>query len=194
MWNQGKIIWYIKSKHYYSVEWIISVPRKGRRHLHASKRNKRNIYSLALIYTGNLVHSAIVSWDIWESIGGKINSPMDHWVGNTNGQSEGLVVGVGAPWPVHLEGVEECYILEPLVIRVRLVDEGCHSFLSKKSGTVLQATKEQTISTQVWKIPLGRIIINMLQERLEEAVGVYAKTILFPRGWGNISLCRRVVR
>ena len=29
----------------------------------------------------NLVHSAIVSWDFWESIGGKINSPMDHQVG-----------------------------------------------------------------------------------------------------------------
>ena len=30
----------------------------------------------------NLVHSAIVSWDFWESIGGKINSQ------TTNGQSE----------------------------------------------------------------------------------------------------------
>ena len=43
---------------------------------------------------------------------------MDHRVGTIDGQSEGLqVVGVGAPWPVYLEGMEKCYILEPLVIR-----------------------------------------------------------------------------
>ena len=40
------------------------------------KVKQRNIYVLALIETGNLVHSAIVSWDFWDSIGGKINSPM----------------------------------------------------------------------------------------------------------------------
>ena len=70
---------------------------------------QRNIYGLALIDTGNLVHSAIVSWDFWESIGGKMKSPMDHHVGTANGQSEGLqVVGVGATWPVYMEGMEEC--------------------------------------------------------------------------------------
>ena len=42
---------------------------------------------------------------------------MDHQVGTDNGQSEGLqVIGIGAPWPVYLEGMEECYVLEPLVI------------------------------------------------------------------------------
>ena len=33
-------------------------------------------------------------------------------------QSEQLqVLGVGEPWPIYLEGMEECYILEPLVIQ-----------------------------------------------------------------------------
>ena len=61
------------------------------------KVKKRIIYGLLLIDTGNLVHSTIVSWDFWEFIRGKINSPMDHQVGTANGQSEGLqVVGIGA--------------------------------------------------------------------------------------------------
>ena len=37
--------------------------------------------------------------------------------------------------------------------RARLVDEGCHSFLTKRLGTVLRATKNKMISTQVWRIP-----------------------------------------
>ena len=42
---------------------------------------------------------------------------MDYKVGTADGQSEGLqVLGVGEPWPIYLEGMEECYILEPLVI------------------------------------------------------------------------------
>ena len=37
---------------------------------------------------------------------------------NADGQSEGLqVLGLGEPWPIFLEGIEECYLLEPLVIR-----------------------------------------------------------------------------
>ena len=41
---------------------------------------------------------------------------MDYKVGTTDGQSEGLqVLGVGEPWSIYLEGMEECYILEPLV-------------------------------------------------------------------------------
>ena len=43
---------------------------------------------------------------------------MDHRVGTEDGQSEGWqVLGVGESWPIYLEGMEECYILEPLVIR-----------------------------------------------------------------------------
>ena len=67
---------------------------------------------------GNLVHSAIVSGEIWEPIGGKINSAIDYKVGITDGQSKGLqVLGIGEPWPIYLEGIEEFYILEPLIIR-----------------------------------------------------------------------------
>ena len=43
---------------------------------------------------------------------------MDYKVGTADGQSEGLqVLGLGEPWPIYLEGMEECYLLEPLVIR-----------------------------------------------------------------------------
>ena len=72
-----------------------------------------------LIDTGNLVHSAIVSGEFWEAIGGKISNSMDDKVGTADGQSEGLhALGVGEPWPIYiyLEGMEECSILEPLVI------------------------------------------------------------------------------
>ena len=95
-----------------------------------------------------------------------------------DGQCEDLqVIEVGGPWPIYLKGMEECYVLEPLVIwglshsmnlgmpflqkynlnmicmeeevalmpvkdrsasRARLVGGGCHIFLSKTSGTVLQ--------------------------------------------------------
>ena len=60
----------------------------------------------------------IVSGEFWEAIGGKISNSMDYKVGTADGQSEGLqVLGVGEPWPIYLEGMEECYILEPLVIQ-----------------------------------------------------------------------------
>ena len=45
--------------------------------------------------------------DFWEAI-----------EGTADGQSERLqVLGIGEPWPVYLEEMEECYILEPLVIK-----------------------------------------------------------------------------
>ena len=45
------------------------------------KVKQRNLFGLALIDTGNLVHSAIVSGEFWEAIGGKINSFLDYKVG-----------------------------------------------------------------------------------------------------------------
>ena len=43
---------------------------------------------------------------------------MDYKVGTADCQSEGLqVLGIGEPWPIYLEGMEDCYILEPPVIR-----------------------------------------------------------------------------
>ena len=43
---------------------------------------------------------------------------MDYKVGTADGQSEGLqVLGIGEPWPIYLQGMEECYLLEPLVIK-----------------------------------------------------------------------------
>ena len=79
---------------------------------------QRNIFGLVLIDTGNLVHPAIISGEFWEAIEGRINRSMDYKVGTADGQSKGLqILGIGEPWPIYLEGIEECYLLEPLVIR-----------------------------------------------------------------------------
>ena len=44
----------------------------------------------------------------------KISNSMDYKVGTADSQSEGLqVIGIGEPWPIYLEVMEECYILEP---------------------------------------------------------------------------------
>ena len=59
-----------------------------------------------------------VSKEFWEAIGGKISKSMDFKVGTADGQSDGLqVLGLGEPWLIYLEGMEECFILEPLVIQ-----------------------------------------------------------------------------
>ena len=64
------------------------------------------------------MHTSIVSGEFWEAIGGRVNHAMDYKVGTAEGQSKGLqVLGLGEPWPIYLEGIEECYLLEPLVIR-----------------------------------------------------------------------------
>ena len=173
---------------------------------------QRNLFGLALIDTGNLVRFAIVSGEFWEAKGRKICNSIDYKVRTADGQSEGLqVLGVGEPWSIYLEGMEECYILEPPVIRglshsvnlgisflkrnnlelicmevevglmpirdgsasrARLVNGRCNSFVNRRSRKVWRATKEQRISTQVWRIPHEKININVLRERLEEDVGV----------------------
>ena len=72
---------------------------------------------LGLIDAGSFVHSAMVSCEFWEAIGGQISNSMDYKVGSADGQSKGLqVLGIVEPWPVYLEGMEECFIQEPLVI------------------------------------------------------------------------------
>ena len=60
-------------------------------------------------------------------------------------------------------------------LRAWLVERGCHSFIRKKLGRVLKATKDQMISMQVWRIPLEKIGFNTLSKRPEETLGVYAK-------------------
>ena len=65
------------------------------------KVKQRNLFGLALIDTGNLVHSAILSGEFWQAIGGKISNSMDCKVGTADGQSKGLqMLGIGEPWPV----------------------------------------------------------------------------------------------
>ena len=41
------------------------------------KVKQRNIFGLALVDTGNLVHTSIVSGGFWDAIGGKISKTMD---------------------------------------------------------------------------------------------------------------------
>ena len=63
------------------------------------------------------VHFA-VSGEFWEMIGGKMRKSMGFKVGTAFGQSDGLqVLGIGDPWPIYQEGMEECFILEPLLIQ-----------------------------------------------------------------------------
>ena len=70
--------------------------------------------------------------------------------------------------------------------RARLVDGGCNSFINRRSGRVWRATKEQKISTQVWRIPPEKITINVVRERPEEAVGVYTQEeSSIPAGMGK---------
>ena len=74
---------------------------------------------------------------------------------------------------------EEEVALKPVkdrsALRAWFVDEGCHSFISLRSGKVLKPTKAQRISTQAWRIPCEKICINAVSERLDKAVGVYAQ-------------------
>ena len=64
------------------------------------------------------MHTFIVSGEFWEVLKGRINQTMDYKVGTADGQSKELqVLGIGEPWPIYLEGIKECYLLEPLVIQ-----------------------------------------------------------------------------
>ena len=86
-------------------------------------------------------------------------------------------------------------VKDVLTSRARQVDGGGHSFLGKKSGMVSKATKDQMISTQVWRISWERISINTLSERPEEAMRVLKRMpVPFPQEWGNIFPCRGIVR
>ena len=56
---------------------------------------------------------------------------------------------------------------------MRLVDGRCNSFVNRRSG-------------KVWRIPREKININILRERPEEDVGVYAQEeCLTPAGMGK---------
>ena len=80
-------------------------------------------------------------------IGGRINRTMDYKVGNADGQSEGLqVLGLRESWPIYLEGIEKCYLLEPLVIRglSHTVNLGI-TFLQKNSLKLVCTDEEVTL-------------------------------------------------
>ena len=66
------------------------------------------------------------------------------------------------------------------------MDGNCSSFKHRRSGRIWRATKAQEISTQAWRIPLDKISINILQDGVEENVGVYAKEqCSIPAGMGK---------
>ena len=72
---------------------------------------------------------------------------MDCKVGMADSQSKGLqVLGLGEPWPIYLEGIEECYLLEPLVIRglSHSVNLGI-SFLQKNQLKLICTKEEVTL-------------------------------------------------
>ena len=51
---------------------------------------------------------------------------------------------------------------------------------------MLKTTEEQLILSQVWRIPREKFSINTLNERPEEATGVYAKeNCSIPAGMGK---------
>ena len=111
------------------------------------KIKQRNIFGLALIDSGNLVHSSIVSAEFWDAIGGKLNQTMDYKVGTADGQSEGLqVVGIGEPWPIYLQGMEECYLLEPLVIKGLSHSVNLGLTFLQEYGLKLECTLDEGIS------------------------------------------------
>ena len=75
------------------------------------------------------------------------------------------------------------------------MDGGCHSFISKKSGVVLRATKDQMISTEVQRITQERISIKKYK-RVQKRSWEYMLKIpvQFPPGWESIFLCRQFGR
>ena len=48
--------------------------------------------------------------------------------------------------------------------RARLVDGGCVSFKNSKSRRIWNATSDQEISTQAWRIPLEKVTLNVLMD------------------------------
>ena len=75
-----------------------------------------------------------------------------------DGQRENLqVLGIGEPFLTRNnlklicteEEVSPMLVKDGSASRARLVDGGCHSFISLRSGKVLKAIKAQRISTQV---------------------------------------------
>ena len=123
------------------------------------KVKQRNLFGLALIKTGNLVHSMIVSGKFWELA---ISNSMDYKVGTADGQSEGLqVLGLGTPWPIYLEGMEECYILEPLVIQglSQSVTLGI-SFLTKHNLKLICTEEEVTLMPAKHRSALRAWLVN----------------------------------
>ena len=120
------------------------------------KVKQRNIFGLALIDTGNLVHPSIVSGEFWEAIGGRINRTMGYKVGTADSQSDGLQVqGLREPWPIYLEGIEECYILEPLVIKglshsvnlgIAFLEENNLKLLCSEKEVVLMPVEDSSAS------------------------------------------------
>ena len=72
---------------------------------------------------------------------------MNYKFGTADEKFDGIqVLGIKEPWPIYLEGMEECYILEPLVIKglSHSVNLGIY-FLAKHNLKINCTEKEVTL-------------------------------------------------
>ena len=78
---------------------------------------KRDVYSLALVDTGNLVRGTLVSSEFWNSIGGKIIEQSDTRVSTAEKGGKGLrVLGKGETMKFYLDGLDQIFEVKPIVI------------------------------------------------------------------------------
>ena len=78
---------------------------------------KRDIFGLALVDTGNLVKSTLVSKEFWDLMGGKVTVKCDLRVGTAEKEGKGLkVIGKGEEFKFFLEGIDKAFTVHPVVI------------------------------------------------------------------------------
>ena len=78
---------------------------------------KHDIFGLALVDTGNLVKSTLVSKEFWDLMGGKVTVKCDLPFGTGEKEGKGLkVVGKGEEFKFFLEEMDKAFTVHPVVI------------------------------------------------------------------------------
>jgi len=81
------------------------------------KKYKIEIYGLALVDTGNLVTSTLVSKEFWETVKGKKSGTSNARVGTVEKGGKGLkVLGKGETFKFYLNGLDQLFEVGPIVI------------------------------------------------------------------------------
>jgi len=81
------------------------------------KKYKNEIYGLALVDTGNLVTSTLVSKEFWETVKGKKSGTSNARVGTVEKGGKGLkVLGKGETFKFYLNGLDQLFEVGPIVI------------------------------------------------------------------------------